>query len=290
MHLFIRGGMLAGLAAVSLSAADPQLPLPVMSTPSNQLESGRFNLNFLPKAFQRNPELEMTAVCELTDYGRTLPVASPQAPVYYVGHSTGFQQRGDSVGGEHPPTDSYLGRVLAHSLAKAGFLPASRSHPPTLVLMFHWGSHNAMDRELAAMFPELANRQRLERAVLVGGRKFETSIARRLEFGDSIVDHAAKNDFLTDQASQSLYFVIVSAYDLPALARGQRQLVWRASLTANAIGVSMTDSLPALILTSAPFFGRDLAEPEILFRTVKRGVVEYGPLNVIEADVPVPRK
>ena len=137
------------------------------------------------------------------------------------------------------------------------------------------------------MFPEKYHQQVLERAVLVGGRSFRKEMSDRISYGDNIAYHTSKIDFLTEQAVTDLYYVIVSAYDFNALKRGERQLIWRANLTVSAIGVSMTDSLPALVLTGGPFFGRDLKESEILFRRVQRGVVELGPTKVLEANVPV---
>lgn len=271
------------LAALPL-AASSDLPLPVMGDPMPLSGWRGFSL---PKAFQNNPELDMTVIDELTDYGRSLPSASPEQPVYYVGHNAGYAERGVSCG-DHPPDANYLGHLLQRSLSTSGYLPASTAHPPTLALFFHWGSYNRLDPELRRMFPVLARRQMLERSVLVGGRHFETSIARRMAWGSNAADLPYRVELLTDQASDSLYFVVVSAYDYVALQRGDRHLAWRASLTVNAHGVSMTDSLPALILTAGPVFGRDMAAPEIVRRRVRRGVVSFGEPSVVATDVPLP--
>lgn len=271
--------------ALTAVAAESRLALPSMQEPSP--ESGWRGFWLVPKAFQRNPELEMTVFSELTEFGRSLPVASPENPIYYVGHNAGFTERGDHMG-EHPPAANYVGQVLAHALTTNGYLPATKEHPPSLLLLFHWGSHHAMDPELRRMFPELARRQFLERSVLVGGRRFESSIARRLSFGDFLTDHTADVEFLTDQANLGVYFAVVSAYDIAGVQRGARRLVWRTSLTVNTRGVSMVDTLPALILTGAPHFGRDMKAPDIVLRRVRRGVVEYGPPVVVESDVPLP--
>lgn len=277
--------LVACCATLLSSAADSGLPLPVMSRPAK--ESGWLGFSLLPKAFQRNPSLEMTVISQLTDFGRSLPPPSADRPVYYIGHNHGYQARGDTMG-EHPPQADYLGRVLQHALASNGFRPATRQHPPTLLLIFHWGSHNAMDFTMRRMFPELARRHMLERSILVGGRRFESSIARRMSFGDFPTDHTTDNDFLTYQANEGLYFAVVSAYDVAEMQQGRRQLVWRASLTVNTQGVSMTDALPALILSGGPSFGRDMSRPEIVLRRVRRGVVEYGAPTVLESDVPLP--
>jgi hypothetical protein len=272
---------------VGATAAEPALPLPEMS-PAVRRESGRLSFELLPKAFQKNPQLEMTVVSELTPYGRTLPPASPARPVYYLGVNSGLLERGDGVAGDHPPDANYLGRLLATALRTNGFLPATNLHHATQVLFFHWGTHYAMDFDMRALFPEKAYRELLERAGLVGGTSFKQSLVRQISYGETIVDPSAKRDFLASQASSNLYFIIVSAYDYAALAHKDRRLIWRANLTVAAAGVSMTDSLPALVLTGGPYFGRDLPESEILFRRVQRGVVGLGPARVIENDVPLP--
>ncbi|ACB74623.1 hypothetical protein Oter_1338 [Opitutus terrae PB90-1] len=247
-------------------------------------ESGWRGFWLLPKSFQQNPELEMTVFSEVTDLGRSLPTATPEEPVYYVGHNGGFTERGDHMG-ERPPAANYLGQVLRHALTTNGYQPATAQHPASLLLIFHWGSHHAMDREMRVMFPELSRRHFLERAKLVGGRRFESSVSRRISFGDFLTDHTADVEFLADQANLGVYFAVVSAYDLASHRQGRRQLVWRTSLTVNTSGVSMVDTLPALILTAAPSFGRDMRAPDVVCRRVRRGVVEYGPPVVVESDV-----
>lgn len=284
MRLIVAFTLACG-ATLSSAGAEPGLPLPVMSKPAT--ENGWLGFSLLPKAFQRNPQLEMTVISEVTEFGRSRPLPSPGRPAYYIGHNSGYTTRGDFMG-DHPPAANYLGKVLRRALEENGYQPADRTHAPALFLIFHWGTHNAMDREMSIMFPVLARRQVLERSILVGGRHFESSIARRLSFGDFLTDHSAKADFLTYQANDSLYFAVVSAYDVASFEKGQRRLVWRTSLTVNSRGVSMADSLPALILTGASSFGRDMKEPEIVLRRVRRGVVEYGPAQVIETDVPLP--
>lgn len=267
------------------SAAEPGVPLPVMSEPIR--ESGWTGFSLLPKAFQSNPQLEMTYVGELTDFGRTLTPPTPEHPVYYVTYNTGYRMFGDTMG-DNPPKSEYLDKILRHSLSKNSYLPATRKHPPQLALIFHWGAHNAMDFEMRSLFPHLSQRHILERSYLVGGHKFRKSIADRLAYGDFPTYHTTKNEFLTYQASLGLYFAVVSAYDMAAFQEGTRRLVWRASMTVNTTGVSMVDSLPALILSAAPAFGRDMTEPDIVLRRVRRGVVEYGPATVVETDVELP--
>ena len=64
-------------------AGDPR-PAPAASAESDDLAAGRWVFTLVPKAFQKNPVMDMTAFTEMTEYGRALPAASLLTPVYYT--------------------------------------------------------------------------------------------------------------------------------------------------------------------------------------------------------------
>jgi len=279
---------LAPLLALSVGFAVRSSSAPAQRAAN--ADSGKFVFSLLPKAFQLNPEFNMTVVTEMTDYGRMMRPVSPEQPMYYVAQAGGFRQLGETVGGEKSPAAADLERTLKKSLAANGYLPvAEEGQRPTLVLIYTWGSHDAVDRETARMFPELARRYILERSMLIGGRSFTTGLGRTMEFGESILDRTQKQEYLTYQAANDCYFVIASAYDYAALARGERKLLWRTKMTVNAQGLSMTESLPPLIATAAPFLGRETAEPEIISKRIfRKGHVEIGIPTVVDENFAPP--
>ncbi len=249
-----------------------------------------FVFNLLPKSFQRKPTLEMTFNTEVTDYGRMLRPASPGNPVYYIAEDAGFRQLGWDVGGEKPPAQADMERIMKKGLATNGFLPAAPpAHPAALAVVYYWGSHNKPDPQTAAMFPQLALRNRLERAILVGGKRFAQGMAFSAEYGESPTDRLAKQEFLNDQAKDEVYFVVASAYDYAALARGERRLAWRTTMTANSTGVAIAETLPPLLASGAAFFGRETVEPEIGARRISReGRVLIGTPTVVPDPVVAP--
>lgn len=279
--------LLALLLAPTLGATDAAQ----MDEPLVPKRRG-FHLELLPKSFSPSPQIEMTVYSERTEHGRGFPEATPDRPVYYVAHSQGFQPRGETPAGEHPPLPDQIGTLLHKTLARRGFLPArEREHPPTLALFYYWGSHSAVDRELMMLIPDLWHRERqniVERAMLVGGHAYARRIARLLDEGMPFYERTGKNDHLLYQAEHDLYYVVVSAYEYAPLAHGERRLVWRTTLTVNAQGVSMQETLPPLITSATRFFGRDTGEAVALERRIHRGSVELGPLVIIESDVPAP--
>jgi hypothetical protein len=61
-------------------------------------------------------------------------------------------------------------------------------------------------------------------------------------------------------------------------------------MTVNSRGVSQIQSLPTLIASAAPYFGRDMAEPEILSRRANEGQITIGTPTVIEMPTAAPTR
>jgi hypothetical protein len=246
----------------------------------------RHEFSLLPKAFQKNPELEMTAFTVVTDYGRTFPPASLKAPVYYEAQDSGEQSRGFSIGGDKAPPREVLNDVLQRSLGAAGYLPAKKIHVPGLVLIYFWGSHTRVDSEMAGQFPELARQYVLERAALIGGKVYAHKLEEVLDSGPFNTDRSLKSEFLRDQALDDLYYLVVSAYTYDDVVHNRRRLAWRTTLTVNSRGISMSQGMPALIVMGETFFGHETSEPMTLRRDVRSGTIKLGPLNILESGVP----
>ena len=252
--------------------------------------SSNFEFNVLPKAFQANPVLNMTVVTEFTEFGRTQPKASAQQPLYCVLHDGGAQSRGDAAAGEKGPPPAELARVLHDALAQQGLLTADTAgRAPQLALFYSWGSHAAPDADFRALFPEAAHRSLLERASLVGGKSFVRELGGYNENIGlwsmfSFQGREKTRRFMLDQASADLNYVVISAYAYSDLARNERRLLWRTTMTVEATGVSMSNTLPSLVVTAAPYVGREV--PALaLRRSMKRGTVELGPTRIIDDDV-----
>jgi hypothetical protein len=161
----------------------------------------------------------------------------------------------------------------------------------------------------------------LDRAMLLGGAKFAKEVAKAIEATDqkAMVDSSASaaiaasggGDFmgstaagirdpfdelrsrspemerLVDELFSSSFFVVASAYDLAALAKKERRLLWRTRMTVNAIGVNMVETIPPLIASAGPYFGRDMPDPVVLTKRISRdGKVEVGTPVVVPDSAP----
>jgi hypothetical protein len=92
---------------------------------------------------------------------------------------------------------------------------------------------------------------------------------------------------LVEESFSSCYFVIASAYDYPAMRKGNRLLLWRTKMTVNSLGVSMTETLFPLITNAGPYFGRAMSEAATITKRISReGRVEIGTPVVVPDSAP----
>ena len=272
----------AALTAILSAHAAPPLREPHVGP---ILRDGDYVFSILPKSFQARPVFDMTVNTEVSNFGRLLRPVSREHPMSYIAVAGGFKQLGDPIYGEKSPPVADLERAMKRSLAAGGYLESeSSAATPSLVVIFHWGTHAKPPPEVARNFPELARKYELERAMLVGGKKYFNRYADILEWGLTPFDaNDPAQQYLRHQSRDDLYFVVASAYDYAALAHHERKLLWRTSMTVNTTGVNMDETLIPLIATAAPFFGRETADPQIAPRRVSRnGQVEIGETKVIE--------
>lgn len=277
---------------------------------------------FLPKSLQANPELELTVITEMSDAGKKLPPVSRDHPAYYVAHSMGYQQHGDVSGGEKTLKAEEIGRLLESSLKTGGYLPAEAAHqPPSLAIIYMWGTHNTLEEgdpdNSVHSYEEIA-RNFLDRAALVGGEKlarelrqllketadFDTAANAQLASGGQppispelqrfanpvnlYKLRGPKNENLLTQSANDVYYVVASAYDYRTVASKDKVLLWRTRMTVASAGLSQLQSLPELVRSAGPYFGKEMTEPELLNkRSLREGNVEVGTPTVVDSPAPL---
>lgn len=256
--------------------------------PSDTWEPNTFSL--LPRAFQKNPHLNVMIVTEFTPAGKQLPAADSAHPQYYVLLPGNYTSVGDVVAGEEPPKEQDLENILRHSLAQAGYLPSDAAHPPTLVVHFNWGSWNQLT-SLTNLASGVGSSQEdddsddmqlenfLQRAALVGGTQFAAEVLQHENAGNIQVweESSPKVAFLMSEVRSNRYFVIADAYDYQAALKTQQVLLWRTKISTNAEGVMMNESVPQIVASAGPYLGHPTDGPVRLNRpVVKEGQVIIG--------------
>ena len=210
-------------------------------------------------------EIEVITITDMTPEGRLLRRPTPEHPTYYVAASLGFRDLGGVMGGEKEPPKEDVLRLLSKVLAKQGYLPATnQSPPPTLVLMLAWGTLNA-DLEYG-MNPDLPPVQRNRQQILkfLGGYKMGFSdrdfdpLVPSLG-GLSFMDFDSRQ--LYEITSEDFYVAIISAFDLAALTKKQKKMLWTTRVSCPSRGFWLPDVLPAMMAISGPSIGREMTRP-----------------------------
>ncbi|HUR60031.1 MAG TPA: hypothetical protein VM029_20075 [Opitutaceae bacterium] len=318
--------LLAAVAVVAAPApAAPTPPPPAASpAPPAKKKESEWVFSLLPKSLQKNPRLELTVITEMTDAGRKLPPVSPSQPAYVELFSPGPRHLGHAAGNDATLKQPEIERLLVRALGATGYLPATPPEQrPSLLIIYTWGSHNLLtegDAENPVLSGEMLARNMLDRAGLVGGEKFAREMLKLFQEADALSLAARappppggepvltpelvafvnpveqfkrrsyKNEAMVDQAASDVYYVVASAYDYRSAATSQKILLWRTRMTVASAGVSAAMSLPTLVLTAGPYFGKDMPEPEILSkRSLREGNVEIGTPTVVE-DKPATKK
>ncbi len=299
---------------------------PAVAPQKKEPEKSQWVFSILPKAFQKNPLLDLTVITEMTDAGRKLPPVSPEHPVYFQPFSSGYHELGDPSGGTKTLRQEDIEKLLVRALAANGYRPAKMpEQPPAILLLYTWGTHSRReegDEDNPSLSPQQVAANILDRAALVGGQKFADKLAKLFEEADAmntaanvptppggqpvmapIMDFAnpvamfrrqsIKNENLLEQTANDIYYVVASAYDYRSASSNKRVLLWRTRMTVAAQGVSQLQTLPTLVLSAAPYFGKDMAETELISkRPVPEGTVEIGTPVVVPgpADVKPAKK
>ena len=155
---------------------------------NSETRQTKLHLNLLPRSLQKNPLVDLTVITELTPEGKKLPAPSPARPVFYVAQSVGRHAEGQGPKDRHLPKEEELAVSLQRALAVNGYLPATPAHPPTLLIVYHWGAHTNLEsgsqEEGDIGIPDLDHKNLLSRAALVGGTQFAEELRQALEKQD----------------------------------------------------------------------------------------------------------
>jgi hypothetical protein len=282
-------------------------PAPAAKPPAEEKE--RFSWSdLLPISLQKNPRLSLTVITEMTKAGEAVPPPTPARPAYYLITDGKMVEEGDVIAGEKPPKRELLLRALKSALAVNGYLPASPEHPPTLAIHYMWGSFNRLSglettlpgasaeepdttveddgSNLLTSDPAVRKNQLL-RASVIGGGKFARELAEATRGGATGLmvfrGRDARTEWLVDEVAHSnRYFIIATAFDVGAAQRREKVVLWITKISTDSTGLSMDESMLALVGNAGPHFGRAMTEAATLRVRLKEGKVEIGTPTVQE--------
>jgi len=210
--------------------------------------------------------LEVITVTDTTPTGALLRPASPDNPVFYMAVSMGCRDFGGIIAGDKlPPTHEVIA-TMTKVLAKQGYLPATDSHPPTLLLVWTWGTMNVETYPGSFLSTQINHSQLLRfmgaYKVGLGSQTMDAFPEYMLAPGLSIMSNDART--LNDLAKGNLYVAAIAAYDYQAATRQKSTLYWTTKISCPSRGYWMPEVLPSMLAIAGPNIGRETTRPVVV--------------------------
>jgi hypothetical protein len=230
-----------------------------------------------PNSAKRDRKPQDVLVFSSAQESKDFPRATPARPAYYLAMAGGYHAEGPQRAHDNAEmvTADAVWPPLEKMLAAQGYLRATKqTPPPSLLIVFHWGAMSPDVMDVGDQ-PVIVNEKNAGNLVGV------TRVDRHLEseFGE-----------MYRNATEPRYLIIVTAFDYAKAAAKQRQkvVVWRTRLSVPMVGTTLPDAIVPMIVTGAPYFGRDSGQgKEIRWDAAK---VEIGEARVVEPSPAPPAK
>jgi hypothetical protein len=215
---------------------------------------------------------EVNVVVDLTEAGQKLTPASPDHHVYYFPLVGGYRERGEVYAGQMRPEKEKLLQALLKALDAQGYKRvADREHPPSLLLIFHWGHVSPDGNETVEGAENIDIFDKTEMRALVGGKRSTDFL-----LPDEEID-------IENAATDSRFYLMVLAFDFEAAKKHEHKLLWSAKLSVPSLGISADDAMGALVRAGGSYFGRQTTRAQHVVVPVGHiGRVEAGPGEVKE--------
>lgn len=212
--------------------------------------------------------LQVVTVTEVTDAGKKWRPVSRQCPAYFVAVSGGYHDFGGLKAGERPVAPTEVTKNMYKVLAKQGYLPATRRHPPELALIWTWGTMNTETISYPSSIPGWRGVQVNSFAMMqfMGGEKLGMTLEHdpfpSLQLPAGLERRSNAVQAIYEAAQSDLYVATLVAYDYAAAAeRHEKSILWRTRISTPSLGFWLPEALPSMLAIAGPFFGRETPKP-----------------------------
>jgi hypothetical protein len=225
----------------------------------------------------------------------SIPRPTRDKPVYYVAVSAGYRDFGAPIAGGREPDQKAVLDLMTKTLASQGYRLATNHNPPTLMIVYAWGTLYANSLFLGdSRYPNaVLNRGQI--LDFVGGFKMgvgrphdQPGMETGLAPGLSLSNPDASTFY--EMGSDNYYAISIAAYDLQAAKEEKAVALWKTRISCPANRHYLDEVLPAMLSVAAPNIGRQMNRP-VMVDVADHYVPEInvGIPTVVEEDVPSPR-
>ena len=205
-------------------------------------------------------------------------------PIYYIILGGVERTLGDAIAGEPMPDRTVLTREIEAALSSQGFIPTRVGGPiPQIAILFSYGSANLSSVELSdtdATTGETTTStitfNRREIAQLVGALKADRHLLM-----------SSEADRINEAARDDRVYIFIAAFDVEALAKKQKKVLWNTRISIESRRRSLPASLHAMLASAAPYFATTTDLPKFIEDADRRKAeVLIGTPTVVEEPAP----
>lgn len=199
-------------------------------------------------------------------------------PVYYYLVGQKEHTVGHVYAGEEFPKPEVIETEIVQALARRGYVRTQVGGPmPSLFIMVAWGTSNAAIEQVPGEdgFSVLTNEREMDQ--MTGANK-----ADQKQEVDS-----RENEKIAQRLQEYRVYLMIGAFDAAALAKHEKKLVWRTTMSIDTLRLSFPASLATMLESGAPYFGRNTDRAVDVNDAARRASrVTIAPFKVLEEDVP----
>jgi hypothetical protein len=246
-----------------------------------------------------------------SDYVRPKDEKGALRPESYVFAEGKYFSGGTKDGSLERMTFANITKMMAVSLAKQNYFPATDINAAQLVIMVHWGTtdiyedpqrelnqlalneataaYNASIAESGRADPSALNMALSDRegaqagvAAAINRNAQLLGYTRALQRERRELNPTTAEITMSNELNEERYFVILMAYDNQVRVKEKKSKpLWITRLSVRSIGNNFTEALPTLAKVGAELFGQNRDDLVRVKTLMQRGSVKLGELEVL---------
>ena len=227
---------------------------------------------------------EVLVVSDVVDAKAPALRPTKEHPVYYIVLGGAERSLGDPIAGEKMPDRAALTQEIERALDTQGFVRTKVGGPrPHIAILYSYGTANLSMVDLDDTDPTTGETttstitfNRREIAALVGAFKADRHLLM-----------SSEADRINEAARDNRLYIFVAAFDVDALAKKQKKIIWRTRISIDSRRRSLPESMHVMLASAAPYFATETDLPKFIEDVDRRKAeVLIGTPTVVDDHAP----